>query len=230
MTVAGIVFDKDGTLFDFDKTWGVITKALIETETSHAPHRQRELAQVLGFDIENVLFHPGSIVIASTSDVVADTILPFTQDNDRDALVARMTAATSVTPQVQVTDLQDLFANLKDRNIKLGIATNDAEKPALANLDQANVTGLFDFIAGFDSGFGAKPASGQLRAFCDQVGLGADQCVMVGDSLHDLHAGRDAGMRTIGVLTGPAPRAELSPVADVVLGSIAEIPAWLDQL
>jgi phosphoglycolate phosphatase len=50
---------------------------------------------------------------------------------------------------------------------------------------------------------------------------------MVGDSLHDLHAGRAAGMRTVGVLTGPAPRAELSPEADIVLGSIAELPDWL---
>ena len=51
---------------------------------------------------------------------------------------------------------------------------------------------------------------------------------MVGDSMHDLHAGRSAGMRTIGVLTGPASRADLTPHADVVLDTIADIPDWLD--
>ena len=50
---------------------------------------------------------------------------------------------------------------------------------------------------------------------------------MVGDSTHDLDAGKAAGMVTIGVLTGPAPREELAPFADVVLDSIAEIPSWL---
>jgi phosphoglycolate phosphatase len=50
---------------------------------------------------------------------------------------------------------------------------------------------------------------------------------MVGDSTHDLHAGRAAGMRTIGVLTGAAVAAQLSPFADVVLRDIGEIPAWL---
>ena len=50
---------------------------------------------------------------------------------------------------------------------------------------------------------------------------------MVGDSTHDLLAGQAAGMRTIGVLTGPAPHDELAPHADVVLADIGKIPAWL---
>jgi phosphoglycolate phosphatase-like HAD superfamily hydrolase len=37
-------------------------------------------------------------------------------------------------------------------------------------------------------------------------------------------------MRAIGVLTGLADRATLSQVADVVLDSIAELPAWLDHV
>jgi phosphoglycolate phosphatase len=168
-------------------------------------------------------------VIASTSEAVAEAILPYSLDQNKDALIARMTAASSGTPQVQVSDLKSLFANLKKRRLKLGVATNDAEEPARENLSQADVSGLFDFIAGFDSGYGAKPAPGQLLAFCEQVGLASNQCVMVGDSLHDLHAGRAAGMRTVGVLTGPAQREELAPFADVVLATIAELPEWLDQ-
>lgn len=230
MKIAGIVFDKDGTLFDFNKTWGAITKTLIEAETSHDPGRLVDLATVLGFDYENAVFDPGSIVIASTSDAVADAILPFTQDSDKAALTARMTVATSDTPQVQVTDLRRLFSDLRSRDLRLGIATNDAEKPARANLAQANVTEMFDFIAGFDSGYGEKPAPGQLLGFCDRVQLDPRDCVMVGDSLHDLHAGRAAGMRTVGVLTGPAPKEELAPFADVVLDSIADLPDWLDRL
>jgi phosphoglycolate phosphatase len=96
-------------------------------------------------------------------------------------------------------------------------------------LDGANVLESFDFIAGYDSGFGGKPAPGQLLAFCEQTGLAPSQCAMVGDSLHDLEAGRTAGMTTVGVLTGPAPRDELAPHADVVLPSIAELPLWVSK-
>jgi phosphoglycolate phosphatase len=51
---------------------------------------------------------------------------------------------------------------------------------------------------------------------------------MVGDSLHDLRAGRAAGMTTIGVLTGVAGAEELSPSADLILPDIGHLPAWLD--
>jgi phosphoglycolate phosphatase len=229
MTIAGIIFDKDGTLFDFNKTWGVVTKALIEVECAGDVDKMRELAQVLGFDMGHSVFLPGSLVIAETSDVVAEAILPFSLDQDIDALSTRMKAATSNVRQVEVADLQSLFKDLRQRGLKLGIATNDSEEPARANIAQAGVLDAFDFIAGFDSGFGAKPEIGQLRAFCDQQNLMPDQCVMVGDSLHDLHAGRRAGMRTIGVLTGPASREDLTPHADIVLDTIADIPAWLDE-
>ena len=53
---------------------------------------------------------------------------------------------------------------------------------------------------------------------------------MVGDSTHDLSAGRAAGMRTVGVLTGVAQAEVLEPFADVILPSIADLPAWLDSL
>ena len=50
---------------------------------------------------------------------------------------------------------------------------------------------------------------------------------MIGDSTHDLHSGREAGMFTIGVLTGPATAEDLAPHADVVLANIGHIPQWL---
>jgi phosphoglycolate phosphatase len=53
---------------------------------------------------------------------------------------------------------------------------------------------------------------------------------MVGDSRHDLTAGRAAGMRTIGVLTGLATAQDLAGDATAVLDHIGHLPAWLDAL
>ena len=84
-----------------------------------------------------------------------------------------------------------------------------------------------DFIAGCDSGHGAKPQPGQLLAFAERIGLSPDRIVMVGDSTHDLIAGRSAGMQTVAVLTGLAEAAVLAPYADAVLPDIGHLPAWL---
>ena len=59
--------------------------------------------------------------------------------------------------------------------------------------------------------------------------LKPERVVMVGDSTHDLLAGRAAGMQTLGVLTGIAERPELAPLADAVLPDIGHIPAWLEE-
>jgi len=111
--------------------------------------------------------------------------------------------------------------------VRLGVMTNDTEYSARAQLGIAGVLDRFDFIAGFDSGFGAKPAPDPLLAFCDAVGVAPARTAMVGDSTHDLIAGRAAGMATLGVLTGMAGAEELAPHADAVLPDIGHIPDWL---
>ena len=108
--------------------------------------------------------------------------------------------------------------------VAIGLSTNDAEEPARANLAAHSILEYFDFIAGYDSGYGAKPGTGMQEAFLAQARLEASDVAMVGDSLHDLISGRDAGMRTIAVLSGPATEAELLPFADIVLPDIGHIP------
>lgn len=225
--IKGIIFDKDGTLFDFNATWGAWTRGMLEAETGGDQVLFARLADALGYSVATATFRPDSMVIASTAGEVAETIRSILPDLDTDALLVRMNAAAAAVTQIEAVPLQSYFAQLRELGLRLGIATNDAEAPARAHLDRAGVLGLFDFIAGYDSGHGGKPAAGQLHAFCLQTGLQSVDCLMVGDSTHDLHAGRAAGMRTVGVLSGPAPRAELAPFADVVLADIGEIPNWL---
>lgn len=228
MKINAILFDKDGTLFDFNATWGGWTRGLLADESGGDAALMAALADAMGYDLDTGLFRADSIVIAHTADEVADVILPLLPPQSKASLIARMNAKAAHAPQTEATPLIPFVTDLAARGLRLGVATNDAEAPARAHLDTAGIVQMFDFIAGFDSGFGAKPAAGQLVAFCDHIGLPPAQCAMVGDSLHDLHAGRAAGMVTVGVLTGLATRADLAPSADIVLRSIAEIPAWLD--
>ena len=129
--------------------------------------------------------------------------------------------------QIEVTPLVPLLDRLIAAGITLGLATNDSEAPARAHLERAGILDRFAFVAGYDSGHGAKPEAGQLAAFCALTGIPPAACAMIGDSTHDLDSGRAAGMTTVAVLTGLAGRADLAPHADVVLEDIAALPAWL---
>ena len=228
-TTTGIIFDKDGTLFGFTATWGGWCKKFIAAMTQGDAALSARLADVLGFDLTTAEFRPDAIVIAHNNAEIAAQVQPLFPHIDQSQLLARMEAMTLGLAQVPAAPLYPLLAGLRARGIVLGIATNDSEAAARAHVGSVGVAELFDFIAGYDSGFGGKPAPGQLLGFMDQFGLTASTCVMVGDSIHDMAAGKAAGMRKVAVLTGPADRATLDPHADAVLSSIMDLPVWLDR-
>jgi phosphoglycolate phosphatase len=225
--IAGLLFDKDGTLFDFKATWGGWTRRVATLLADGSQERAQALASRLGYDLDTGAFAPGSAVIAHTTAEIRDLLLPLLPGTEADALLEQMNRMASETDVVEAVPLVPLFRRFSDMGLKLGLATNDAEVPARAHLERAAIAGHFDFVAGFDSGWGGKPDTGQMHAFLDATGLAPQEVAMVGDSLHDLDAGRAAGMRAVGVLTGIADRAALVPHADVVLDNIGQLPGWI---
>ncbi|MFN6979855.1 MAG: HAD family hydrolase, partial [Gemmobacter sp.] len=170
---------------------------------------------------------PDSPVIAGTAGKIAAILSPHRPDIAMPALLARMNALAAAADLVEAVPLRPFLMRLRGRGLRLGVATNDAEAPAHAHLAAAGVTDLFDFVAGYDSGHGSKPGPGPLLAFAAATGLDPARVAMVGDSLHDLHAGRAAGMIPVAVLTGVAGHAELAPHAAVVLPDIGALEGWI---
>jgi phosphoglycolate phosphatase len=225
--VRGLVFDKDGTLFDFHATWGGWSAAFIREVAGGDEARAAALAAALGYDLASGRFSPASPMIAGTMEVVVAAALAVAPEVEETALRRHILASTAAVAQVAAAPLLPLLDRLAAAGLVLGVATNDAEAPARAHLRAAGVLERFAFVAGYDSGHGAKPGPGMLEAFCRATGLAPAACAMVGDSLHDLASGRAAGMATVGVLTGLAGRDDLAPLADVVLDDIAALPRWL---
>ncbi|PIE12906.1 MAG: phosphatase [Rhodobacterales bacterium] len=227
--IKALLFDKDGTLFDFGATWETWAESFLLRLCNGDRSEAASIGQILGFDLATSRFDPGSVVIAGTPEDIAKALEKPLKNKALSAeyVIGLLNEEAAHTPQVEAVELVPYLDHLRSHGLKLGVATNDAEAPALAHLGAAGVVGKFDFIAGFDSGHGAKPGPGQLLAFCDAVNLVPEQVAMVGDSTHDLIAGAAAGMRRVAVLTGMATRADLTPYADIVLPDIGHIPAWL---
>lgn len=226
-TIKGILFDKDGTLFDFQTTWGAWARQFFTELADGDVADAGKIAAALGYHFAADRFDRNSVIIAGTPDEVAEALVAAFPRWQVTAMVAHINRVAAEVPQAEPVPLVPLLEGLRARGLNLGVATNDAEAPARAHLGRAGITHLFDFVAGFDSGFGGKPAPGMQHAFCAATGLRPQEVVMVGDSLHDLMSGRAAGMTTIAVLTGLAEADELAPHADVVLRNIGEIPGWL---
>ncbi|WP_371169082.1 HAD family hydrolase [Aliiroseovarius sp. 2305UL8-7] len=227
MAIDALLFDKDGTLFLFEATWESWAHAVLLRLADGDQDRARVIGNDIGFDMDTRHFQRDSVVIAGTPSEIVEALQSHVS-MPADALETLLNDEAAKAPQVEATPLVPYLQELRRQGLKTGVATNDAERPARAHLSSAGVTDLFDFISGYDSGYGSKPEPGPCLAFASAIGIAPARVAMVGDSLHDLQAGRAAGMQTIAVLTGLATRDDLAPYADVVLDDIAHIPAWLD--
>lgn len=74
-----------------------------------------------------------------------------------------------------------------------------------------------------------KPSPEGLLLCIDALKLDICDCIMAGDSINDLRAGKAAGVRTVGFLSGLYTRAELElEQPDLVLPGLSALPDYLE--
>lgn len=108
----------------------------------------------------------------------------------------------------------------------LGIATSASS--ALPFLDDWGVRELFTSIVGREHTERRKPHPDPVERCVRELGLSPAETAYVGDSPIDIEAGRAAGVRTVGVLTGTSGRDALEAVTpDYILESVVELSRLL---
>jgi len=232
--IGGILFDKDGTLLDYNATWVPANRAVARLVAGGDEALAGTLLKIGGQDEAAGIVKPGTVLAAAGIDEIAATWAAVVPDHGIEDLAQVMDAEfqrVALTSSVMVDGLANVLAVLKGRGLKLGIATNDSAAGVEASMARFGVLDHFDFLAGYDSGYGAKPGPGMVKGFCAQTGLNAGQVMVVGDNVHDLDMGRSAGAGyVIGVLTGTGGREHLAPLADRVIDSIRDLPAVIDEI
>ena len=104
----------------------------------------------------------------------------------------------------------------------MAVATSDDREPTVRTLAALGVAGAIDAVVCADDGVAVKPAPDMVQRLCAMTGVRADRAAVIGDSPADLRMARAAGADlAIGVLTGVGSRADLAPLADLVIDSVA---------
>jgi phosphoglycolate phosphatase len=230
-SVKAILFDKDGTLIDFNGTWFVLYKKL----ATEVANQDADLAQDLlvrgGYDPATHRFLAGSELAAGTTPGIVRLWLPNATNTEFDHWCERLNHAfveEGPLAAVPVQRLEETLQILYDAGIKLAVVTNDLEQAAENTMRRFGVRHLFSAVLGYDSVPDPKPAAGPVLKFCRDHDCDPNEVLVIGDNVHDIEMARNAGAAyAIGVMTGTGTREGLSHGADAVLNSIADLPEWL---
>ena len=229
MAIRGILFDKDGTIVDYWRTWVPINRAAALYAAGGDAAIADALLRLGGHDPTTDGITPGSPLAAGDALDIAKAFASHPGIAPAERLVAgidRIFCSGGAQHSALISGAGDTLTELKRRGFRLGLATNDSGNGLQASLGSHGILGLFDFTAGCDAGFGSKPDPRMVQGFCNAVGLGRHEIAMVGDAAPDLVMGRAAGVAiTVGVLSGTSRRQDLAALADLVVDSINDLLA-----
>ncbi len=118
--------------------------------------------------------------------------------------------------------------DIRGRGARLAIVTSKNRHGVDMGLARCGFDGLFDTIVTSDDLEASKPDPAPVIAALERLAVAPRTALFVGDSPHDIAAGRNAGTSTAACLWGPFDRARLEAERpDFVLRSFADLPALL---
>jgi len=232
-----IVFDKDGTLIDFDFTWGRRCLAAVEALIAEKPTRaaiRETLLLTIGLDPVTQRALPESpVVVGTVGEVVTIAAAVLYQGGESwteatlsaERHVRRIFSIVPTPEEVRAfSTVEPLFRALGQAGVAIGVLTNDDRASTVGTLEHLGLLPLVAGVVCADDPHGVKPEPGGLLHLASSIRIPIDRVAMVGDAIGDLVTAQRAGAAlAIGVLSGAAPRTQLAPHADAILDHIGHI-------
>ncbi len=229
-----IIFDKDGTLIDFDAMWGGWVVYLAEQLHLVSGLNVREpLCLAMGYDDNNkkVLAH-GKLAATPMSQLYRLTVevmqsLGLSETAAEKVVEAGWCIPDPVILAKQFTDTRALFGQLHGKGIMIGIATTDDRAPTQAMIEAFDIEEYIATMVCADDGIKAKPAPDMVLTICERMKIDPARVMVVGDTTADLKMARSAGAgMVVGVLSGVSSARDLVEFADVLIESVDELHAY----
>jgi phosphoglycolate phosphatase-like HAD superfamily hydrolase len=228
-----VIFDKDGTLIDFQAMWGSWAIGFIaRMRSAVAPDIEHQLFDLFGVDPRSHRIHPaGALAIApeaATQDriVVLLAAYGYAPAAARAMVTDLWQAPDPATTAVPCADVVGLCGWILRHGAKIAVATADNRIPTVATMQALGIADAISFYACADDvGIAPKPAPDKILAICAALAIEPRHAIMVGDTPADMQMGRAAQvMHCVAVTTGVSTSSELAGHADIVLGTIAGLP------
>ena len=98
--------------------------------------------------------------------------------------------------------IPEMLKALKDRGIHLAVLSNKPDRQTVKVVKEIFGDNIFDYAQGQKDGIRRKPEPDGNLQLMEQMQVSKEECLYIGDSEVDAATGKNAGLKTIGVLWG----------------------------
>jgi phosphoglycolate phosphatase len=207
-----VVFDWDGTLMD--STPSIVTAIQSSCRDLGLPVPPDEAASwVIGLSLQDALL--------SAVPTLEQEMVPKFIERYRFHYLTR-------DPQIRLFEgVEAMLDDLAAAGTKLAVATGKTRLGLERAMETTGLRRYFNATRCADETF-SKPNPAMLNELMHELDVEPSRVVMVGDTSHDLHMARNAGIHGVGVTYGAHAVAELAACdPQIIVGSVGELGDWL---
>ena len=232
-----IIFDKDGVLLDLTSTWLPVATDITHhlSSLTHNKVPATKFQDIIGINEDSQTIDPDGLFAAGSfldqqqaCAAYAPELGAHFATPDYHEAIMQIVDRNATRDPVPLGNITGTLQQLQQAGYKLAVLTNDSESSAKRSLEKMEITGFFEQIIGYDSGYGGKPDPAGFLAICNACGTNAEKTIMIGDTGADRNVAKAA---EAGLFVGisacyPAPTKALDGAAHL-LPTIEGLPALL---
>jgi len=210
-----VLFDLDGTLVD---TAPDLVACLNRAITKHG------FAEISDDEIRPYISYGAAAMIAkstgNTDEALQGSILEDMLSDYQNNIAEHSCFFKGIT---------DTLNEIEKLGLKWGVVTNKRERFTHPLMAALNLTNRASCIISGDSTANSKPHPEPMLMACKQAQVKPEQCVYIGDAIHDITAGKNAHMKTLAALYGYL-KADDQPTdwgADGLINSPEQLTSWI---
>ena len=233
MKADAILFDKDGTLLDFDSFWVAVSRKAVEEVLTELGRTDIPVSEFLtAFGVHDGVTDLDSVLCKGTYEQLGQIMHGILAGHgchiscdEAVKLAVKAYNANADAGHIRPTcpNLAEVLTALKKQNKKLAVVTTDNEEITRKCLKKLGIAHLFDKIYTDDGKTPPKPDPYCANDFSSRTGVKKEHMVMVGDTMTDVRFARNSGIAVVGVAKTDHNRAALAPYADAVITDVSEL-------
>lgn len=180
--INALLFDFDGTLLDTNE---LIIQTFMAVLGEHFPGR---------YEREDILHFIGPSLEQTFESIDAERAVE---------LIAQYRATNKQMHDELVTEydgVAETLRLLKARGVKMAIVSTKRSANIRHGLKLMGIEEVFEHVISLDEVKNPKPDPEPILLALEKLGASKEEALMIGDNYHDIEGGKNAGVRTAGVV------------------------------